>query len=199
MVDPVSIREIEPGLLLAAPGLGDPNFEGTVVLLGLHDDEDGSLGWTVNGPFVETAATIVRATGLVSASDVLPAGFDRPAVRGGPVSPESVWILYRREADDPLLPGSIEVGGEIAVTATAAALEMLVAGKGPADFHLLIGYAGWGPGQLAGELAGGTWLPAAADAELLFDTHRDKLWELGYARVLGSVPAAFVTTTRGSA
>lgn len=169
------------------------------MLLGLHDEDDGSLGWTVNGPFVDTAATIVRATGLVAAGDVLPPVFDRPAVRGGPVSPESVWILYRRQGDDAVLPGSIEVGAEIAVTATAAALEMLVAGKGPADFHLLVGYAGWGPGQLARELAGGTWLPAAADAELLFDTHRDKLWELGYARVLGSVPAAFVTTTRGSA
>jgi hypothetical protein len=42
-------------------------------------------------------------------------------------------------------------------------------------------------------------LPADADPDLLFDAHRDKLWELGYARVLGSVPAAFVTSTRGSA
>ncbi len=195
----MSIRAIEPGLLLAAPGLGDPNFEGTVVLLGLHDEEDGSLGWTVNGPFVENAGTIVRATGLVGASEPLPPGFERPAVRGGPVSPESVWILYRRTPGAELLPGSIEVGSEIAVTATAAALEKLVKGEGPEDFHLLVGYAGWGPGQLARELATGTWLPANADAELLFDTHRDKLWELGYARVLGSVPAAFVTTNRGSA
>lgn len=194
-----SVRSIEPGLLLAAPKLGDPNFEGTVVLLGLHDDDDGSLGWTVNGATVDTAATIVRATGLVAASDPLPSGFDRRAVRGGPVSPESVWILYRRAPGDALLPGSIEIGSEIAVTATAAALQMLVAGEGPTDFHLLIGYAGWAPGQLANELAEGTWLPADADAELLFDAHRDKLWELGYARVLGSVPAAFVTTTRGSA
>jgi putative transcriptional regulator len=194
-----SIRTIEPGLLLAAPRLGDPNFEDTVVLLGLHDDADGSLGWTVNGAVVETAATIVRATGLVGASDPLPSGFDRAAVRGGPVSPESVWILYRRGPDDLLLPGSIEVGTEIAVTATAAALELLVAGEGPSDFHLLIGYAGWGPGQLARELGEGAWLPADADPDLLFDAHRDKLWELGYARVLGSVPAAFVTSTRGSA
>ena len=200
MVEDVpSIRAIEPGLLLAAPKLGDPNFEDTVVLLGLHDEEDGYLGWTVNGAVVETAATIVRATGLVGPDAPLPPGFDRQAVRGGPVSPESVWILYRRSAGEPLLPGSIEVGPEIAVTATAAALESLVAGEGPSDFHLLVGYAGWGPGQLAREITEGTWLPAAADADLLFDAHRDKLWELGYARVLGSVPAAFVTSHRGSA
>jgi putative transcriptional regulator len=193
-----SIHAIEPGLLLAAPRLGDPNFERTVVLLGVHD-EDGSLGWVVNGDVIEDASTIVRATGLVSAGDSLPEGFDRAALRGGPVSPDTVWILYRRAAGEALLGGSIAVGDHIAVTATAEALKMLIAGEGPKDFRLLAGYAGWGPGQLARELSLGAWLPAAADAALLFEDERETLWERAYEKTIGTTPAAFVSTNRGSA
>jgi putative transcriptional regulator len=194
----MSIHTLEPGLLLAAPRLGDPNFEGTVVLLGAHED-GGSLGWTINGASVGTAAELVRATGLCTESDSLPALFDGPALRGGPVSPESVWIVYRRAPGDELLPGSLAVGDEIAVTSTVEALRTLIAGTGPAQARLLVGYAGWGPGQLHQELARGAWLPAAADPKLLFDGETSTLWQRAYAQTIGTIPAAFVSGTRGSA
>ena len=194
----MSIHTIEPGLLLAAPRLGDPNFEGTVVLLGAHED-GGSLGWTINGATIGTAAELVRATGICAAGDPLPALFDAPAFRGGPVSPESVWIVYRRAKGDELLPGSLAVGDEIAVTSTIEALRTLTSGGGPAQARLLVGYAGWGAGQLQRELAGGAWLPAAADAALLFDGDTSTLWQRAYAEAIGTIPAAFVSGTRGSA
>jgi putative transcriptional regulator len=193
----VSLTAIEPGFLLAAPSLGDPNFEGTVVLLGVHG-EDGSIGWTVNGPAIEEAAGIVRKTGLVDPDAALPASFSRPALRGGPVSPETVWILYLRDGEEPL-PGSIEIDEHLGVTATPDALRQLVAGDGPSEFLLLIGYAGWGPGQLDAEVARGSWLPAAARAALLFEGESSTLWRRAYAEAIGTVPTAFVTTRRGSA
>jgi putative transcriptional regulator len=195
----VALHAIEPGFLLAAPSLGDPNFEATVVLLGMHDDEDGSLGWIVNGPEIALGETIVRATDLVDASMPLPPGFSRPARRGGPVAMDSVWILYDRRGIGEPLPGSIAVGDEIAVTATTDALKMLVEGRGPSTFQLLVGYAGWGAGQLAHELALGAWLPADASAPLLFDAENETLWRRAYAATIGTVPGAFVSTTRGSA
>lgn len=192
------LRAIEPGLLLAAPSLGDKNFEGTVVLLGIHDD-DGSLGWVLNGPSIAPAETIIRATELVGAGDPLPEGFLRAARRGGPVAPESVWILYDRRGGVEQLPGSILIGDEIAVTATAEALRVLVAGGGPTNFHLLVGYAGWGAGQLAREMSLGAWLPASAKGPLVFDDELASLWRRAYADAIGTVPGAFVSTTRGSA
>ncbi len=189
----MSIHAIEPGFLLAAPRLGDPNFEGAVVLLGVHDDE-GSLGWTLNGPLVDDAATIVRATSLVSAGDTLPAAFSHPALRGGPVSPASVWILYQREHQAPLLPGSIAIGEQISVTGSVEALRRLIAGSGPKTFRLIVGYAGWGPGQLAGELSRGAWLPGAADASILFGKDTTTLWQRAYRKTIGNVPQAFVPT-----
>jgi putative transcriptional regulator len=194
----MSLHTIEPGLLLAAPRMGDPNFEGSVVLLGAHEG-GGSLGWTVNGDTLAHAAEIVRATGLVPAGTKLPAVFDHDALSGGPVSPESVWILYRRAAEAEPLVGSIFIGDEIAVTSSIDALRVLIAGDGPSEVRLLIGYAGWGPGQLEREISEGTWLPTAADAKLLFDAPTTTLWQRAYAGAIGTIPAAFVGTTRGSA
>jgi len=189
------VTGIEIGFLLAAPRLGDENFGGAVVLLGVHDDEDGSLGWTVNGGPLDPAAKIVRATGLVAPNAPLPSTFDRMATVGGPVSPESVWILHRREAADPL-PGTIAVGEAIGVTSSPEALALLVEGRGPSDFRLLLGYAGWGPGQLTGELAQGVWLPTKADPSVLFDGSIDTMWQRAYERAIGSIPAAFVMPKR---
>ncbi len=194
----MSIHAIEPGLLLAAPRLGDPNFEGTVVLLGAHED-GGSLGWIVNGTELVAGGEIVRATGIVTATATLPAVFDRPALRGGPVSPESVWIFYRHARGEALLPGSLEVGDEIAVTSSMAALRELIAGGGPSEMRLLVGYAGWGPGQLEREVSKGAWLPATADADLVFDPSTSTLWQRAYAAAIGTIPAAFVGKVRGSA
>jgi putative transcriptional regulator len=194
----MSIHAIEPGLLLAAPRLGDPNFEGTVVLLGAHED-GGSIGWTINGEDLGKASEIIRATGLVAAGDEVPSVFDRQALSGGPVSGESVWILYRRVAGSAPLPGSLLVGEEIAVTSSTDALRTLLAGEGPTTIRLLVGYAGWGPGQLEREVSKGAWLPAAADANLVFDDATTTLWQRAYAQTIGTIPAAFVGKARGSA
>lgn len=194
-----SISTLEPGLLLSAPTLGDPNFEGTVVLLGLHEEQGGSLGWIVNGEPIADAATIVRATRLVGATDELPDAFAQAALRGGPVSPESVWILYRRAAGADPLPGSIFVGDDIAVTAAEEALRAILAGGAPSTFRLLLGYAGWAPGQLTGEIGAGAWLPAAADAGVVFDGETSTMWKRAYAKAIGTIPTAFVTGKGGSA
>ena len=80
-----------------------------------------------------------------------------------------------------------------------AALRSVVDGKGPSDVRLLVGYAGWGPGQLERELSKGAWLPAPPDAALLFDDMTSTLWQRAYHVAIGSIPAAFVGSTRGSA
>lgn len=115
------------------------------------------------------------------------------------MAPESVWILYHRVEGLVALPGSTFIAGDIGVTAEADALRILLEGKGPSAFRLLVGYAGWGAGQLAREFSAGAWLPTNADAELLFEGQTDTLWRRAYAKAIGSVPTAFVTTTRGSA
>ncbi len=189
-------RTLAPGLLLAAPRLGDPNFERTVVLLARHDDS-GALGWVINGRALGPVRELLTGSQLVPDGVTLPEGgpYARIARVGGPVHPATGWVLYRRAAG--ALAGEIDVGSELAVTGDVDALAALLH-KQDRDFRLMLGYAGWGPQQLDGEVSQGVWLPADVDADLVFDGDPDALWEGAYRQTIGTSPGAFVRT-RGSA
>jgi putative transcriptional regulator len=190
-------RTLAPCLLLAAPRLGDPNFDHTVVLLARHD-EKGALGWIVNGQSVGRVAELLRSSNLVTADAPLPdAGpFARDARRGGPVQTHTGWLLYRREPE--ALAGEIDIGPALGVTGDLDALAAVVR-AGTRDFRLLLGYAGWSPSQLEEEIAEGAWLPADVDADLVFDGDTDSLWKSAYRQVAGIDPGAFTSTRGGSA
>jgi putative transcriptional regulator len=179
-------------LLLAAPALHDPNFEKTVVLLGRHGAE-GALGWVINGREIAPVAELLRASDVLPANQPLPerAGFSLPARVGGPVAPATGWLLYRRLAG--ALPGEMELGPDLAVSGEVAAFSTLAELDGPADFRLMLGCAGWAPGQLEAEISAGAWLPAALEADLLFGTSGAETWELAYQRAIGALPAAFTS------
>lgn len=189
-------RSLAPGLLLAAPRLGDPNFERTVVLLARHDDS-GALGWVVNGRKVAPVAELLKSSGLVPAGVEVPetAAFARAARVGGPVAPESGWVLYVRAPE--ALAGEVDVGEELAVTGDLEALSTVVR-EGARDFRLLLGYAGWSSGQLDAEVRAGVWLPADVDADLVLGEEED-LWERAYQRTIGAAPATFLSARGGSA
>ena len=182
--------ELAPGLLLAAPSLRDPNFMHSVVLLGRSGDE-GALGWVVNG------RELMSVRELLTSSDLLRAGQPIPetpafasAVRvGGPVAPAAGWLLYRRLAEP--LAGEIAVGTDLGVTGEMAAFNAVLDGKGPADFRMLLGCAGWAPGQLEAEIGAGAWLPAAVAPALVMDAQAAFLWDEAYHLAVGTEPAAF--------
>lgn len=190
-------NDLAPGLLLAAPGLHDPNFEKTVVLLGRSDD-DGTLGWILNGKELASVADLLAASDLVSSVTEVPIGpgFARVARQGGPVAPATGWLLYRRL--DEALPGEMAIGAELAITGEMKAFADLVKGQGPPDFRLILGCSGWAKGQLEGEIGAGSWLPAPVDAELAFDTPVEAVWDEAYRRVVGMTPGVF-QSARGKA
>ncbi len=192
-------HSLAPGLLLAAPRLGDPNFQRTVVLLGRHES-GGALGWVVNGKALRRVRTLLEDAGLVPDGVTLPstASFDAIARSGGPVQTQSGWLLYRR---DPSLAiaGEIDVGPDLAVTGDASVFDTVLRGGKPRAFRLWLGYAGWGPGQLETEVQEGSWLPVPVDADLVLDGDVDDLWEAAYERAIGTLPGAFTSTRRGSA
>lgn len=190
-------RSLAPGLLLAAPQMGDPNFDRTVVLLARHDD-DGALGWVLNGRALEPVGALLTGAGLVPDGVTLPdeGPFARPTRVGGPVSGATGWVLYRRDAG--ALPGEIDVGDDLAVTGDLDALRHVMTTR-DRDFRLLLGYAGWSADQLEGEVRAGVWLPADVDPELVLDVPADSLWDAAYHRVIGASPVAFTSTRGGSA
>jgi putative transcriptional regulator len=182
--------DLAPGMLLAAPSLRDPNFMHSVVLLGRSGD-DGALGWVVNG------RELMSVRELLTSSELIPPGTEVPdspafaaAVRlGGPVAPAAGWLVYRRQPEP--LPGEITVGTDIGVTGEMAAFSALIEGKGPADFRMLLGCAGWAPGQLEAEISSGSWLPAPVEAVLVMDSQAAFVWDEAYHLTVGTEPAAF--------
>mgnify|MGYP001344854176 CR=1 FL=1 len=184
---------LAPGLLIAAPPLGDPNFDCSVVLLAAHGS-DGAFGWVINGRSVMTVSELLVRAGVTKRSLDVPGN-----VRvGGPVSPEQVWLVYRTEERFAEIEGQFDVGDEIVATASRRVLEALAEGLAAPSLVALAGYAGWAPNQLEEEIRAGAWLPVALEPSLLFEGEPSEMWNRAYATV-GATPMSFTSRTVGSA
>jgi putative transcriptional regulator len=196
-------KSLAPGLLLAAPRLNDPNFERTVVLLAKHD-AGGALGWVLNGEALLPVGTILRNANLVPAGVELPneGSYAQPARLGGPVMPGAAWVLYRKSADGkPRFEGEHDVGRGYVMTSAGEAVEAIARLDGPEEFFLLLGYAGWGPEQVEGEIRAGAWLPADVPDAFLdsMSDSPDAFWNRAYSAYIGVPPMAFTSNSGGSA
>ena len=156
-------------LLLAAPTLVDPNFRRSVVLVSEHNDE-GAMGVVLNRPSPVTVGEAVPQLG-----DALDT--DNVVFVGGPVQPTS--IVFLGEFLDPDLAALI-VFGRIGFPAAEAAIDELADATDRA--RVFAGYAGWGPGQLDGELENGDWFVEPALPEDVFTDEPDALWSAVLAR-----------------
>jgi len=187
------MSELAPGLLVAAPPLGDPNFDRSVVLLAAHG-EDGAFGWVING------RTLMTLGELMVRAEITDTELDVPGIVriGGPVSPEQIWLVYRSEERFQDVEGQFDVGIGITACASKQVLEAVAQGSPSASLCGLAGYAGWAPGQLENEIRLGAWLPTDVDASIIFDVPTDRLWQKAYERI-GTTPMAFTSRIVGSA
>jgi putative transcriptional regulator len=184
---------LAPGFLVAAPPLGDPNFDRSVVLLAAHGP-DGAFGWVLNGREVMTLGELLVRAELVSE----PPDITGSVRVGGPVSPDQVWLVYRADERFQALDGQLDLGQGVVASASRKVLEAIVGGDVPESLMALVGYAGWAPGQLENEIRAGAWLPTDLEASLVFDVARAELWKSAYERA-GTTPIAFTSRTVGSA
>jgi putative transcriptional regulator len=182
----VSSGSIAPALLVAMPQLLDPNFHRTVVLL-VHHDTTGSFGVVLN------RTTEIRAERLCESIDIAWRGDpDAEICWGGPVQPQTGWVLFAHAPEVSALDDVREVTPGLHF---AGSLEVLrrVAEQPPDAMRLLLGYAGWGPGQLESELAEGAWLLAPAEGRVVFEVPCDEMWT-HVVRSLGVEPATLVAS-----
>ncbi len=168
------------------PQLLDPNFRRCVVLL-IHHDASGSFGVVLN------RGTEVEAPSLFAALEIEWRGDPRACIDwGGPVQPETGWVLFD-SAGRSSQAGQVRGAGEgICFTGTLDVLRELALTP-PARMRMLMGYAGWGAGQLEAELAAGAWLVAPVSSEVVFEIEHAAMWE-HVIRAMGIVPATLVAT-----
>ncbi|GHG17901.1 YqgE/AlgH family protein [Paracoccus sp. KCTC 42845] len=160
-------------ILIAMPGMADPRFERSVVLICAHTDE-GAMGLVLNRPLPEIDfGDLLEQLGIDSDGSARPI-----EVRfGGPVEPGRGFVLHNvpEHGNDP--EGRLRIGRTLAMTTTRDILEELANGHGPASAVLALGYAGWGPGQLEDEMLQNGWLTGDGAEELIFSTAHSDKWQ----------------------
>jgi putative transcriptional regulator len=157
-------------LLIAMPGMGDPRFDRSVILICAHSP-DGAMGLIVNKPTPD-----LDFAGLLDRLDIsrAPEGRDIRVLFGGPVERGRGFVLH--STDYPIGPATMAVPGGYMMTATLDILEALAQGDGPDAAILALGYSGWGPGQLEEEILRNDWLLADAPADLVFSSDDGAKW-----------------------
>jgi putative transcriptional regulator len=156
------VDSLKGHLLIAVPALVDPNFRRTVVLVGEHTEE-GALGLVLNRRSETTVEEAVpELTVLVEGSE--------PVHVGGPVEPAAIVVIG--DFADPEQAGSLvfESVGFLPAEVDPDALGELRRAR------VFAGYAGWGPGQLDGELEEGSWIVEPAITTDVFTLDPDELW-----------------------
>jgi putative transcriptional regulator len=158
-------------LLIAGPGLLDPNFQRTVVLIVEHTDE-GAFGLVLNRPSETTVGEAVdELARFVDGDDTL--------FIGGPVSQSALIVLA--EFDDAQ-QAALVAFEDIGVLGEHGDEGLPQTRRGRA----FAGHAGWGPGQLDSELDRGDWILEPAHREDAFADEPRSLWESVLTRKGGS-------------
>lgn len=161
-------------LLLAMPTLGDPRFHHAVIYMCAHD-ENGAMGLVINHTmqgldFGDLLERIRIGTGEKSVLSEL----DIPVFGGGPVEPTRGFLLHSAEFSQP---DTIKIDDRFSVTGTVDALKAIAGGRGPQKMLFLLGYAGWGAGQLDNEMQLNAWLTVESSPDLVFETRPEEKWE----------------------
>jgi putative transcriptional regulator len=170
-----------PYLLLATPILLDPNFARSVVLMGHHDAE-GAMGWVMNRLHERPVREMLAPEQQAGVHE------ETPLHLGGPVPADSLLAVFHAALDGA---ESVEIAPSLHVSRSARVLPLLFSrppGPGIVTARLVLGYSGWGAGQLEREMEEGAWLALPYEPDLAFSARVDDLWRRCYAR-LGLDPA----------
>jgi len=169
-------------LLVAMPGLADPNFEHSVTYICEHS-ETGTLGIVINKPMNMDVGEVLEQLSLETEEAKELAA--QPVMRGGPVQAERGFVLHESDRE---WDATMEVGHSIFVTTSQDILSDVAAGKGPERILMALGYAGWGAGQLEQEIRQNAWLTVPASVDIVFDTPYQERWKAA-ANSIGIDPA----------
>ena len=165
------VQSLQGQFLLAMPSMGDPRFLRSVVYMVAHDSE-GAMGFIINkraeglslGDILKDMPETVAKTGLVNL----------PVYVGGPVQNDRGFVLHTSDYEKTHNTLSQEL--PIALTQSADVLVDAAHGRGPEKMRLFLGYAGWGPGQIEGELQDNAWLVCDANIAEIFTSQSDDLY-----------------------
>ncbi|MDR1349336.1 MAG: YqgE/AlgH family protein [Zoogloeaceae bacterium] len=147
--------------LIAMPAMVDPYFNRAMIYVCEHNPQ-GALGVIVNRPLDLTLAKLFEKVELKLHTQEIGAA---PVHFGGPVQMDRGFVLHRPRGE---WQSSMRITDEVGLTSSKDILVSISASGEPKDIIMMLGYAGWGAGQLEAEVGQNAWLTVPASAEVLF-------------------------------
>ncbi|HPE48324.1 MAG TPA: YqgE/AlgH family protein [Hyphomonas sp.] len=164
-------------LLIALPGIGDPRFGRSVILICAHSPEF-AMGIVLNKPVPDLTLPELLEQLNVPASIDVPDTF---VLSGGPVAQDRGFVLH---TDDVYSEGAtLEIDDDLCMTATRDILHAIASSDAPRRSVMALGYSGWGAGQLEEELAENAWIVSDADPDIIFGGSHERKWRHALARM----------------
>lgn len=182
--------------LIAMPGMEDGNFARAVVYICAHS-ADGAMGFIINRSQQISFVDVLLHLKMLDEHDaiLLPEKTRAfPILSGGPVETGRGFVLH---SDDYTGDSSIPISDDISLTATLDVVRAISEDRGPTRATMMLGYAGWGAGQLEAEIAGNGWLNCPATEEMIFDHCLEGKYERALATM--GISAAMLSSDAGHA
>ena len=164
------MKSLANNFLIAMPGLDDKNFSHSVTLICHHDDE-GAMGVVINQPLDLSMAELFNTAGFATDKLLHPG---HPVWYGGPVRQEHLFVLHDSQQQ---WDNTFQINNDLFLTTSVDFLEAMAEGHEPDHYLLALGCAGWAPAQLEHEMLENSWVYAAADNEVIFNTSASSRWE----------------------
>lgn len=173
------------------PGMADPNFAETLTLVCEHNSS-GAFGFTVNRPLEIEVSELLTQQKMAFEPDNPIA--KQPLFSGGPVEVERGFVLHSAEKS---WEGTMTINDHFAVTASEDVVHSIVKNEGPEKFLFILGYSGWGAGQLDDEILNNVWLTTDASPDIVFDVAPETRWNTAATRL--GVDLSLLTSDPGHA
>lgn len=178
-------------LLIAMPGMGDSRFEHSVIYVCAHSGE-GAMGLVINKPAHDLKFEDLLRQLKIKAGDE---AREKQIYFGGPVEHARGFVLH--SLDYAASSSTLKVDAQFGMTATLDILQDISRGIGPVSSLMALGYSGWGPGQLEGEIKRNGWLTCDATPEIVFSPDDGSKWSAAL-KSLG-VDSIMLSATAGRA
>lgn len=183
--------------LIAMPGMGDARFDKSVIYICAHSNE-GAMGFIINqtldNPKVPDFLCQLEIITKEERNQLPDKALNKLMNSGGPVEPGRGFVLH---SPDFISESTVQVDGNICLTATLEILRAIAIGSGPEASFLALGYSGWSAGQLEDEIASNGWLIADAKEDLIYDTNNQTKYTRSL-RLLG-IDEALLSSSSGHA
>lgn len=182
---------------IAMPGMGDARFDKSVIYICAHSNE-GAMGFIINqtldNPKVPDFLCQLEIITKEERNQLPDKALNKLMNSGGPVEPGRGFVLH---SPDFISESTVQVDGNICLTATLEILRAIATGSGPEASFLALGYSGWSAGQLEDEIASNGWLIADAKEDLIYDTNNQTKYTRSL-RLLG-IDEALLSSSSGHA